>query len=172
MTAWKILFIILNEEQSYANRMVQVSEAAEKSGMLLHQDVVDARIQAKELEIAKQDLFEQMNNQLLELERTTGLAGLTIQKINYDFVDALFASFDSLLKMEREQLEEEVLSGNQSSIKMLTQLQEASKTAEKIARGYENWKPDFALQMSGGYSGSRVPLFEPNWMRVQILEKP
>ena len=62
-------------------------------------------------------------------------------------------------------LEEEILSGNQSSIKMVTQLQEVSKSAEKIARGYENWKPDFALQMSGGYSGSRFPLFEPNWLR-------
>lgn len=156
---------IINGEQTYAARMIEVSENAEKSGMLLHQDLVDTKIQAKELEIAKQDLIEQMNDQLLELERITGIENLSFEKINYDFVSELEESFDALMNCDSSQLEEEVLSGNQSSIKMLTQLQEVSKTAEKIAKGYENWKPDFALQMSGGYSGSRVPLFEPNWRR-------
>ena len=72
---------ILDEEQAYADRMVQVSEDAEKSGMLIHQEVVDAKIQAKELEIAKQDLLEQINDQLLELERITGIE---IQSSNPD----------------------------------------------------------------------------------------
>ena len=58
-----------------------------------------------------------------------------------------------------------MLSGNQSSIKILTQLEGVSQTAEKIARGYENWKPDLALQMTSGYSGSRFPFIEPNWRR-------
>jgi len=159
------ILTILDEEQAYADRMVEVSENAEKSGMLLHQEVVDAKIQAKELEIAKQDLLEQMNNQLLELVRTSGLKNLSIQNINYDFVPELLKSFDELMTKNHEELEEEILSGNQLSIKLLTQLQEVSKIAEKISRGYENWKPDLALQMSGGYSGSRFPLIEPNWMR-------
>ena len=156
---------ILDEEQTYTDRMVQVSEAAEKSGMLLHQDVVDAKIQAKELEIAKQDLKEQMTNQLLEIARTTGINSLSFENIDYAFVPELVLSFDELLARDAGLLEEQVLSGNQSSIKMLTQLEEVSKTAEKIARGYENWKPDFALQLTSGYSGSRVPLVEPNWRR-------
>lgn len=156
---------ILDEEEAYANRMVEVSENAEKSGMLLHQDVVDAKIQAKELEIAKQDLIENVNDQLLELERITGIAELNFDEIDYSFVPALEESFEALLAADPQELESEALSGNQSSMKMLTQLQEVSKTAEKISRGYENWKPDLALQMSGGYSGSRFPFLEPNWKR-------
>lgn len=155
---------IIDEEEAYAERMVQVSENAELSGMLLHQEVVDAKIQAKELEIAKQDLLEQINDQLLELSRTSGI-DLSIENINFDFVPDFIKSFDSLLAEDAAFLEAEVLSGNQSSIKMLTQLETVSKTAEKISRGYENWKPDIALQMSGGYSGSRFPLVEPNWRR-------
>ncbi len=156
---------IIDEEQEYADRMVQVSENAEKVGMLLHQEVVDAKIQAKELEIAKQDIIEQMKDQLLELSRISGIETLSIQDINFDFVTTLSTEFDELLKTNQEEIENQVLSGNQSSIKMLTQLQDVSKLSEKIARGYENWKPDIALQMSGGYSGSRFPLFEPNWRR-------
>ena len=155
---------IIDEEQAYAERMVQVSENAENSGMLLHQEVVDAKIQAKELEIAKQDLLEQMNDQLLELSRTSGI-DLTLENINFDFIPDFIESFELLLANDPALLEAEILSGNQSSIKMLTQLQTVSKTAEKISRGYENWKPDIALQMSGGYSGSRLPLVEPNWRR-------
>lgn len=156
---------ILDEEQTYTDRMVEVSEAAEKSGMLLHQEVVEAKIQAKELEIAKQDLQEQISNQLLEIARTTGIEALACEDIDYSFVPQVVAGFDELLSRDSEQLENEVLSGNQSSIKMLTQLEDVSQTAEKIARGYENWKPDFALQLTSGYSGSRVPLVEPNWLR-------
>ena len=156
---------IIDEEEEYTGRMVEVSEHAEQAGMLLHQDVVDAKIQAKELEIAKQDLLEQMNDQLLELSRITGIQALSLNDINYDFVPELVSSFDKLMQTNPDELEAEILSGNQSSIKMLTQLESVSKTAEKISRGYENWKPDFALQMSSGYSGSRFPLFEPNWRR-------
>ncbi len=160
----KILEII-DEEEAYAGRMVEVSENAEKVGMLLHQEVVDAKIQAKELEIARQDIIEQMNDQLLELSRITGIDQLSIEALNFDFVEEVSATFDALLEKNPDELEAEVLSGNQSSIKMLTQLQDVSKTAEKIARGSENWKPDIAFQMSSGYSGSRFPLFEPNWRR-------
>lgn len=160
----KILEII-DEEETYTDRMVEVSENAEKVGMLLHQDVVDAKIQAKELEIAKQDLLEQINDQLLELKRTSGIELLSLDDINFDFVADLEKSFISLMEKDPSELESQALSGNQSSIKILTQLEGVSQTAEKIARGYENWKPDLALQMSGGYSGSRFPLFEPNWRR-------
>ena len=159
------ILTILDEEQAYADRMVEVSENAEKSGMLLHQDVVDAKIQAKELEIAKQDLLEQINDQILELERITGITELTLESIEYDFVPELEEAFETLVKSDPSEIEAEVLSGNQSSMKMLTQLQTVSKTSEKIARGYENWKPDLALQMSTGYTGSRFPLFEQNWRR-------
>ncbi len=160
----KILEII-DEEEAYADRMVEASENAEKVGMLLHQEVVDAKIQTKELEIARQDIIEQMNDQLLELSRITGIDQLSIEALNFDFVEEVSATFDALLEKNPDELEAEVLSENQSSIKMLTQLQDVSKTAEKIARGSENWKPDIAFQMSSGYSGSRFPLFEPNWRR-------
>ena len=56
-----------------------------------------------------------------------------------------------------------MLSGNQSSLKILTQLENVSKTAEKISRGNENWKPDLAFQVSGSVSDSRVPFLQEDW---------
>ena len=159
----KNIFDILDEEQSYTDKMVEVSENAEKVGMLLHQEVVDAKLQAKELEIAKHDLLQQIEDQVLELNRITGLGALTLSEINFDFVPELVSEFDNLLSMDPNQLEAEVLSGNQSSLKILTQLENVSKTAEKISRGNENWKPDLAFQMSGSISDSRVPFIQDDW---------
>ena len=153
---------ILNEEKEYAQRLVETSENAEKSGMLLHQDVVEARIQAKELEIAEQDVTEQIKNQLLELEQISGITGLTIENINYSIDDA---EIEKIMALNRDEVEKQALSGNQLSIKMLTQLQEVNKIAEQIAKGYVNWKPDLALQASASYGGSRFPFVETNWRR-------
>lgn len=153
---------IIDEEKQYAQRLVKVSEDAEKSGMLLHQDVVDAKIQAKELEIAQQDLQEQINNQLLELRRSTGIQDLTFEQIEYNFDEK---NVIEILNQDRNEQLEKALSGTQNSIKLLSQLKEMNLTAEKISKGAVNWKPDVALQASIGYGGSRFPLFEPNWRR-------
>ncbi len=153
---------ILEEEQTYADKMVTYSEDAEKSGMLLHQDVVDARIKAKELEIARQDLNEQIADQLLELQRMSGIDGLARDTIDYSFDGNIVSR---IMAFDRTESEEKALSGERTSLKMVTRLVDVNRTAEKIARGSVNWKPDFALQISAGYGGSRVPLFEPNWYR-------
>lgn len=153
---------IIEEEKVYVERLVQVSEDSEKSGMLLHQDVVDARIQAKELEIAQQDLQEQINNQLLELIRSTGLDELTLEQIDFVIDED---EINSILNGNREEMQDKALSGTQLSIKLLTQLKAVNETAVKIAKGYENWKPDIALQATASYGGSRFPFAEPNWLR-------
>ena len=194
---------IIEEEKIYADRLVTVSEDAEKSGMLLHQDVVDAKIQAKELEIARRDLTEQIDNQLLELSRATGIENLKIEDLNLEnqnFISAdnaeaanktaadienpdatastdadvenpdATASTDAdeitqILNADRTKIEEKALSENQLSIKLVTQLEEVNKIAEKISKASVNWKPDFALKTSLGYAGSRFPLLEPNWLK-------
>lgn len=153
---------LIEEEKEYVERLVAVTENAEKTGMLLHQDVVDARIQAKELEIAQQDLLEQINNQLLEIIRSTGIDDLSLEQIDFNVDDALI---QKIMDSDRTEMQRKALSENQLSIKMLVQLKEVNQIAEKIARGYENWKPDVALQASIGYGGSRAPLVEPNWLR-------
>lgn len=162
LTYLKKIMNILDEEKTYAQRLVETSENAEKSGMLIHQDVVEAKIQAKELEIAQQDVTEQINNQLLELQRMTGIENLKTDDFEYELNEN---KVTEILKSDRTQIEENALSGNQLSIKMLTQLKEVNQIAQSIAKESVNWKPDFALQASIGYGGSRFPFAETNWLR-------
>lgn len=153
---------ILDEEKLYAEELVSYSEDAEKSGMLLHQDVVDAKIQAKELDIAQQGVFEQITNQILELQRITGIDNLSLNEINFNFDENIIPE---IMKRNNNELLEKALSGDQDSIKMATQAKVIQDMALKISKGAVYWKPDVGMEMSAGYGGQRLPFAEPNWRR-------
>lgn len=153
---------ILTEERDYADRLVSFSETAEKTGMLLHQDVLDAKMQAKQLEIAERNLDEQVNSQLIELEKLTRIEGLSLEQIDYEFDSSVI---EEVMALNRSEVEAHALSSTQDSIQLLTLVQEVSEIATKISKDSVNWKPDLALQVSLGYGGSRFPLLEENWLR-------
>ncbi len=153
---------ILKEEQLYAQQLVRYSEDGEQSGMLLHQDVVDARIQAKQLDIAFQTLDEQIENQLLELRRQTGITDLRRDSLILPVSDQCIAEVTAA---DRSIWEERALSPSSDSLLMVRRLKEVSDLAADIASNSVYWKPDMALQVSAGYGGSRFPLIEPNWLK-------
>lgn len=153
---------ILLEEREYADRLVSFSEKAEKTGMLLHQDVLDAKMQAKELEIAERNLDEQVATQLIELEKLTHVENLSWEEIDYQFDDTVI---DQVMALDRNELLNKALSSEQDTIRLLTLVEDVSGIATKITKSSVNWKPDIALQMTLGYGGSRFPLFEENWLR-------
>lgn len=161
----KKICIKLEEEQVYADEMVSFSEDAEKSGMLLHQDVVEARIKAKELEIALQGINEQITNQILELQRITGLQELDISQIQYEVDEELLDKAFLMETDERNVLMEKALSDETDSIRMVSQAKKVSDLALSISKNSVYWKPDVGLQMTMGYGGSRFPLLETNWLR-------
>ncbi|MCQ2585929.1 MAG: TolC family protein [Treponema sp.] len=154
--------LVLEEEQSYADEMISFSEDAEKSGMLLHQDVVEARIKAKELEIALQGVNEQITNQMIELRRITGISSLEFSEIDFEYDETIFEEF---LKEDRNVLLERALSDNSDSVRMVSKARDVSDLALRISKDSVYWKPDVGLQMSMGYGGSRFPLMETNWLR-------
>ncbi len=164
MSLWYLAQIsrILTEEKTYADRMVVCSEQAEKAGMLLHQDVIEARIQAKELDIAAEDVEEQVKNQYLALRKMTGRDDVSGASVVYKFDEKTVAD---VMALDRGSVELNALSQAQDSIRMLSLLKNVSDIATTIAKDSVYWKPDIGLEISMGYGGSRVPLFEENWLR-------
>ncbi len=158
----KKITAILDEEKVFAQELVSYSEDAEKSGMLLHQDVIDARIHAKELDIAQQGVLEQITNQILELQRITGENDLSPENITLNFDENIISE---IMNSDRVLLQEKALSGNQDSIKMITQAKTIQDMAVKIAKNSVYWKPDVGMEMSASYGGQRMPFMEPNWRR-------
>lgn len=155
------LIELIDETEVFTNRLVEFSEKAEQSGMMLAQDVLDAKVQAKQLEINKYELSEEIKNQLFEIENLTGIKNLSKENIDFNIDES---EIDFVLNSNRQAILEKATSNNQENIQMLIQLEYINSLALKIAQGSVNWKPDIALQISGGYGGSRVPLFEQNWL--------
>ena len=54
---------LIEESDALTKRLVEFSEKAEESGMMIAQDVLEARVQAKQLEITKYELSEEIKNQ-------------------------------------------------------------------------------------------------------------
>ena len=153
---------VLEEENKYAGRLVKVSEDAQKAGLLLAQDVLEARIQAKELDIALQDVNEQIKNNIFEIEKITGVMDLSQDSFDYEFDESFV---DKVLLLDRDAVEINALNEEQDSIKILSHLSKVNDTAIRISKASVYWKPDFALSVTAGYGGSRFPLLEENYLR-------
>ena len=156
----KQILLILEEEKEYASQLVSFTELAEKNGMMVHQEVLDAKMQAKQIEITEQNVKEEVSSQLLELQSLTRIQDLTLENIGFAVSD------DEILRIinqDRAAVLEKALSGDSNTMRLLLQTEAVREIAVKIAKGSVNWKPDIALQLSLNYSGSKFPFFEEGW---------
>lgn len=153
---------LLENQKTYTQRLLSISEQAWEQGALLYQDLLDARIQAKEIDIASVEIKDQYSSLVLGIEKITGLKNLNREQLAFIPDEALYKI---TAPAERELLMEKALHDNQESITILEKLEQVSVYSQKIARASVYWKPDLALNLSLGYSGSRFPLIETDWYR-------
>ncbi len=154
--------ILLAEQRGYAARLVELARQGEANGMLLRQDVLEAQIQAKQLDITLEEVGEQFDNLLLGVQKLTGLPDLTWDQISFTPDEAAYLE---MMGRDYDLLEVQALSPMQDSLRMLDKLQRVSLYAQDIAEASVYWKPDFALKVDVGYAGSRFPLIETDWYR-------
>jgi outer membrane protein TolC len=153
---------LLKVQNKNASRLVQISEDAQKNGLLLEQDVLEAKINAQQINILQQEIKEQFFNLLLSIQKMTGNQNLVLEEINFSPDENIFYDF---AKRDRNQLLEKALDTSQESFTILDNLKQISEYSTQIAQASVYWKPDFALKMSLGYGGSRFPFVEKDWFR-------
>ncbi len=153
---------MLVEQQGYAARLVELARQGEANGMLLQQDVLEAQIQAKQLDITLQEVREQFDKLMLGVRKLTDMPDLTWNQISFAPDEAAYLE---LMARDYDLLEVQALSPMQDSLRMLDKLQRVSLYTQDIAEASIYWKPDFALMVDVGYGGSRFPLIEKDWYR-------
>ncbi|MBR4005591.1 MAG: TolC family protein [Treponema sp.] len=155
---------LLDEQARYAGRLVEISEAYAKNGLLLNQDVLNAKIKAQEVDVAKKNLQREKEIQLIEMQKLFSGNGemfeLLASEINYVPDDK---KLNKYLSLSRPALEELAVNEDNAQIKILKALIETSRLAKDIANASVYWKPDFALQASLGYAGQRFPWIQEDW---------
>lgn len=153
---------LLNTQDEYANRLVKISEDAQKNGILLEQDVLEAKISAQQINITQQEIKEQFFNLLLSIQKMTGNQNLELANINFTPNENIFYEFAN---RNRDELFSKALNTTQDTFLILENLEQISQYTTKIAEASVYWKPDFALKLSLGYGGSRFPFLEKDWFR-------
>lgn len=153
---------LLAKQKAYTERLLTISEQAWEQGALLYQDLLDARIQAKEIDIASVEINDQFSSLILGIEKITGL--INLGKEQFSFIPNV-DSYKKMCTAERQALMDKALNDKQESITILGKLEQVSVYSNKIAKASVYWKPDLALNLSLGYSGSRFPLVETDWYR-------
>lgn len=153
---------LLNAQDEYANRLVKISEDAQKNGILLEQDVLEAKISAQQINITQQEIKEQFFNLLLSIQKMTGNQNLELANINFTPNENIFYEFAN---RNRDELFSKALNTTQDTFLILENLEQISQYTTKIAQASVYWKPDFALKLSLGYGGSRFPFLEKDWFR-------
>ena len=153
---------LLNEQKSYADRLVELAHAAQEQGIMLAQEVKENEINALQVDVTLSEINAQYSSNLTALRTMTGLLDLTREDISYIPDEE---SFYSLAKEDRNALIKSATSQSQPTLQMLTHMQSAMEYSEKVSKASVYWKPDFALQVSASYGGSRLPLVETDWYR-------
>ncbi len=153
---------LLNEQKSYADRLVELAHAAQEQGIMLAQEVKENEINALQVDVTLSEISAQYSSNLTALRTMTGLLDLTREDISYIPDEE---SFYTLAKEDRNALIKSATSQSQPTLQMLSHMQSAMEYSEKVSKASVYWKPDFALQVSASYGGSRLPLVETDWYR-------
>lgn len=153
---------LLNEQKSYADRLVELAHAAQEQGIMLAQEVKENEINALQVDVTLSEINAQYSSNLTALRTMTGLLDLTREDISYIPDED---SFYTLAKEDRNALIKSATSQSQPTLQMLSHMQSAMEYSEKVSKASVYWKPDFALQVSASYGGSRLPLVETDWYR-------
>ncbi len=156
------LFSLLDETKSKADELVEMSESAYESGMLLREDVTSAKISAMEVDVKKAELEKEYKDNLKCLKTISALDELEYSSIDYTVNEDEINALSSLDKCDVLAL---VTRSESETISMLRGQTRAYELKKEIARASLYWKPDFALQVSLTYGGSAFPLIEKNWYR-------
>lgn len=156
------IITLLNEQKSYADRLVQIAYAANEQGIMLLQEVKENEIEALQVEVTLSEINAQYSSNLTALRTMTGILDLKREDISFTPDEEMFYS---LATEDRNALIKEATSQSQPTIQMLSHMQKAMEYSQKVSEASVYWKPDFALQVTASYGGSRLPLVETDWYR-------
>ena len=150
----------LQKQEVLAQRLVTLSEQAFNQGLLLEQEVLEVKVQRKQLSLALLRLSHQKAEILQNVSTLCNTPSLEEDQFAWEFdPDGLL----SRLEYDLQALQAKAVSNQRETIRMLDKMVEVSQYASQIAGSNIYWKPDIALQVTAGYGGSSFPLFEHGW---------
>ena len=148
---------LLELQQEYVTDLVKLSEDGKRQGVLLEQDVLEAKMQAALIPVTLAEIQSNKANVMEDIRMITGLPALKEEDF---FIVPNEEFFTALSECKIEDLEKMALDPSQDTFMMLDKLTTVTTYAQKIAKGSIYGKPDIALQGSVGLMGDMEKLFK------------
>ena len=151
------LYTLLDEIEESADRLIAIAESGAENGMLLEEDVLDAKIQKSQVALSRRELDSQYDSVLEGLRTLTGIQDLSADMIDYTPDESLY---DSILSMDIDTIKAMAVSPQSLPLQMLRGLEDVQDYRKKIAKGSIYGLPDIALQATASYGG----VIDSNWL--------
>lgn len=148
---------ILAEMESDADELVSLAEGSSETGIMLATDAAEARLTARQLELSRTQIQNQISTILVSLENMTGIEDITLESIDFTPDEAFFME---IANADRNLLEVQATSNSSLNMQMLNHMLSATESAKSAADRSMYWFPDIALSVSANYT---APM-NSNWV--------
>ncbi|MBI9108926.1 MAG: TolC family protein [Spirochaetales bacterium] len=147
-----------------AERFISIADESYQNGFILYTDLLKARIQAKELQIAQAEITKQKEAAILSLSQLSGIRNIDIDNLDFSFIRKIE---DISLQTAGWYLDSALK--NSPEIQMLNIIRNINELKVKISEGAGYFKPDIGLHFELGYTGPRFPFIEADWFGKDSL---
>lgn len=151
---------LLDEQKMIANRLISISKNSLDVGIITSLDYKETQAKLLSIDEAQIQIQFQKDEVIAKLEKISG----------YQDIDKSIISdstkLSDIVSYANISLKELIHMGHSRSMPLISGLEQAEKTSQAlldVAKGNLYGKPDLALQVSLGYSGSRIPFIETDW---------
>ncbi len=140
-----------------SNKLLDIINQSFKNDFVLEIDLLEAKIKAKEIDLAIAELEKQEKTQLTKIRELVNDTIIKSDDIEYIFDEK---RLEEINNEKSEQLIKLATAASNDNIQLLSILKNIKEKELSIAKNDIYWKPDFALQVEASYSGPRFPLIE------------
>lgn len=148
---------ILAEMEGDAAELVTLAQGSSETGIMLATDAAEARLTARQLELSRTQIQNQISTILVSLENMTRIDDITLESIDFTPDEAFFMEIASA---DRKLLEVQATSNSSLNMQMLNHMLSATESAKTAADRSMYWFPDIALSVSANYT---APM-NSNWV--------
>ncbi len=151
---------LLDEQIHYSQILVSLVQESLANALVLEEDVLAAKVSARQIEVAKVQIAQQEQRQRSAIGRLCNLSLAENDELVWEPDEK---RLNSMLSYDLKTLQAMATAKSQEQVHIATLMTELASLSTSIAKGSLYWKPDMAMQVSLEYGGSKFPVFEDGW---------
>ena len=151
---------LLEEQLSHSQALVALVQESFANAMVLEEDVLSAKLFARQIELTKVQVAQQRQRQRSAIGRMCNLSFSEGDELVWEHDEGHLLS---MLNYDLKTLQAMATARNQEQVRIATLMTELASLSSSIAKGSLYWKPDMAMQVSLEYGGSKIPFIEESW---------